>query len=85
MTDKSQPAATLRDGAIKATIWKNAAKDADKNDFYSVNIVRGYQDQDGNWKDTTSFSGAELLRVSNLAQRSYNKILQLRAQDGAEA
>ena len=74
MTNK--PIETLRDGAIKATIWKNTS---DKGDFYSVDIVRGYKDQQDNWKDTHSFSGAELLRVANLAQQAYNRIQEVRA------
>lgn len=74
MTNK--PFKIIRDGAIKATIWKN---NSDKGDFYSVDIVRGYKDQQEQWHDSTSFSGAELLRVSQLATKAYNVILEVRA------
>ncbi len=72
------PFETLRDGAITATIWKNTTND--NKTFYSVDIVRSYKDQQSDqWKDTHSFSGAELLRVANLSQRAYNRILEARA------
>jgi len=72
----NQPFKTLRDGSIKATIWENATNDGEV--FYSVDFVRGYKDKEGNWQDSTSFSGAELLRVANLATQAYNVILQAR-------
>ena len=74
----NKPFETIRDGAIKATIWKN---DTDKGSFFSVDIVRGYKDDEGNWKDSRSFSGSELLRVSNLATRAYDLILAFRQYD----
>ena len=74
----AQPAFTLRDGAIKATAWANTN---DKGTFYSVDVVRGYKDANGEWKDTTSFSGSDLLRASNLMQQAYNKTLELKSND----
>ena len=75
----AQPADTLRDGAIKATIWANAS---DKGTFYSVDLVRSYQDkQTGEWKDVTSFTGADALRASNLMALAYNRTLELKAND----
>ena len=79
MTNK--PAATLRDGTIKATIWANASE---RGTFYSVDFVQGYKDQDGQWQDGTSFAGADVLKVANLATAAYNKILELKA-DAKEA
>lgn len=80
MTNK--PAATLRDGTLKVTIWKNY--DEKQKAFYTCELVRSYQDKDDKWKDTSSLSGAELLRGANLLQNAYNTILQMKAQDKAE-
>lgn len=70
----NQPVHTLRDGAIKATVWANRSE---KGTFYSVIVVRGYKDQTDNWKDTDSFSGGDILKASNLYQSAYNFILSL--------
>ena len=75
--DKKKPARTLRDGSIKAVIWRN---DSDKGAFYSVNFARSYKDGD-DWKETDSFSGSEILRVAHLAHKAYDAIAKLKADD----
>jgi len=80
MTNQQQnqkPINTIRDGALKATIWKN---DSEKGSFYSVDISRTYK-QDDVYKDSHSFSGTELLRVARLANIAYDEIAVLRAND----
>ena len=64
-----QPAFKLRDGLISATIWENPSENGI---FHSINIVRSYTDGNGEWKETTSFSGSDLLKAANLLQRAYN-------------
>ncbi len=79
----NKPTATLRDGRIKATIWK---QDSEKGGFFRVNFTRGYKDDAGNWHDSDSFSGAELLRIAYLATKAYEATADLRSQqDRAEA
>jgi len=68
MTDKKQPEKTFRIGRLSATIWLNEGNEGRK--FYSVDIVRNYQDKEGNWKTTSSFMHDELLSVAMLAQRA---------------
>ena len=72
---KRKPAFTLRDGTLKATIWKN---DGEKGPWFSVDFSRGYR-VDGNWKDTSSIRGDDLLKLAFLAQEAYAKQLQLKA------
>jgi hypothetical protein len=50
-------------GLIRATVWKNTSSNG-KNagggtprSWYSVNLVRRYRDDAGEWKDATSFAG----------------------------
>ncbi len=81
----NKPTATLRDGRIKATIWK---QDSEKGGFFRVNFSRAYRDKDDKWQDSDSFSGAELLRVAYLATKAYETTADLRSQqdrDEAEA
>lgn len=70
-TQTNKPIDSIRDGDLKATIWKNLGE---KGTFYSVDISRTYQGSDGNYHDSHSFSGAELLRVSRLADIAYTEI-----------
>jgi len=76
MTDTNQPVAKINDGAITATIWANET--ADGHTRYSVNFARSYKTDDGEWKESHSYSGAELLRVGRLAELAYDKIIELR-------
>lgn len=66
----SRPIHKIRDGLIKATIWENSGQDG--RVFYSVDLRRSYTDGNGEWKETTSLSGSDVLRGANLLQRAYN-------------
>jgi len=80
-TQANQPVDTIRDASLKATIWKNKTE---KGIFYSVNLTRSYKGEDGNWNETDSFSGSELLRIARLADIAYSEILMHRANDKNE-
>lgn len=67
---KQRPVETLRDGAIKAAIWKN---ESDNGDFFAVTFARTYKSDDGELHDTDSFSGAQLLRLARLAEKAYDR------------
>ena len=69
------PEATLRDGALKAAIWRNPG---DNGDLYSVSITRTWQDKSGQYHETSRFSPTECLKVSQLAQRACDKVAGLR-------
>jgi hypothetical protein len=76
---KKQPPLTLRDGAIKASIWRNESESGGA--FYTVNFARAYKDKDGKFHDTDSFSGAQLLKLSHLAAKAYDCVDELRIGD----
>ena len=76
----NQPTETLRDGSLKATIWKN---EGEKGAFFSVNLSRTYKDEAGNYHDSDSFSGTELLCIAHLATRAYDLMSELRQQERA--
>lgn len=58
---------TLRDGAIKASIWRNASE---KGAFYSVEFSRTYKSGEV-FQDSGSFGGSDLLKISRLAEAAY--------------
>ena len=78
---KKRPEDTLRDGALKATIWK---RQAESGDFYATELARTYKDQEGRLHDTHSFSGNDLLKVSELAKGAYHRTNELRREQAQE-
>jgi hypothetical protein len=73
-----QPADVLRDGSLKATIWRNEGEDGP---FYSTSLARTFEDRDGNLRDAHSFSGSDLLKVSELARKAYDRTAELRREE----
>jgi len=71
------PIDTLRDGPLKATIWKN---ETDKGAFYNIDLTRAFKTDDG-FQDTTSFRSSDLLRVAFLAQQAHARVIELKAND----
>ncbi len=78
---KNRPAQTLRDGALKAAIWKN---ESESGVFYNVTFARTYKDGQGTLQNTDSYSGSQLLRLARLADQAYAKISEL-GQGGKDA
>ena len=75
-TTNQKLAAKLRDGAISATLWK---REGEHGVFFNTTIVRTFKEGD-TFKDTNSFSGTDLLKVSRLAEKAYEMGLQLQAE-----
>lgn len=69
-TVKQRPVETLRDGALKAAIWKN---ESENGPFFAVTFARTYKNGDDQLHDTDSFSGSQLLRLSRLADKAYDR------------
>lgn len=78
-TAANKPIDTIRDGALKATIWAN---EGPKGIFHSVEFSRTYKDESDQYQDSRSFSGSELLRIAHLATRAYERVQELRQSQG---
>ena len=68
--EPKQPADTIRDGNLKATIWRN---EGESGPFYATSFSRSYKDRDGEYRDTHSFVAADLLKLSELARTAYTR------------
>lgn len=77
---KEPPIEVLRDGAIKASIWRN---EGDKGEFLTVTFARTYTDQNGDLKDTSAYTGRDLLVVSELAREAYRVTATIRSRQSA--
>lgn len=58
-----QPVFKFKTGLITATIWDN-------DGFFSVDLSRSYKTNEGEWRNTTSFSHSDLLNVAKCAERA---------------
>lgn len=77
MSDK--PEFTIRDGSVKATTWRNAGENGE---YFTTSFSRTYRDEkSGDLRDANAFSGADLLKVSALAQEAYQQMRALRQQE----
>jgi len=70
-----RPQETLRDGAIKASIWRN---EGENGPYFATSLSRSYSDKDGNTRDTNSFVGTDLLKVAELARGAYERSREMR-------
>lgn len=76
------PADVIRDGNLKATIWRN---ETESGPFYATSFVRTFRDSEGQFHDTNSFVAADLLRLSELARKTYERTSELRREDRQQA
>ena len=67
MATTNQPAATLRYGRIKATIWQNVSE---KGPFFSTTFSRSFKDQSGAWRNGTSFGLNDLEALVSVAREA---------------
>ena len=80
MTTNSKPAAELRIGTVKATVWENEVGGLT---WHNVTFSRIYPDG-GQWKTTQSFRFSNLLSVAKLADQAHTLIAE-RPAGGASA
>lgn len=69
--DKQKRPENIWDGNIKASIWEN---EGESGKFHSVTFSRTYEDRDGNPRDAHSFTGTDVLKVSELAREAYDEV-----------
>lgn len=80
----SKPVETLsvpagKGTTLNASIWENQVeRDRQRFTTYSITIERRYRDGE-EWKSSKSFRASELLQVAYLANRAFERTLQLKA------
>lgn len=79
---QQRPVETIRDGAIKAAIWKN---EGEKGAFFSVTVARTYKGDDGQLHDSDSFSGTQLLHLAHVLGKAYDRVDRLAHAEKAKA
>lgn len=80
--DPKRPVHSVRYGAIRAAIWRNALETGDATrPMYNVTLTRSYRDAGGNWQDTQSFGYDDLLVVAKVADQCHTWIAEQLARD----
>jgi hypothetical protein len=69
------PQEIIRDGNIKANIWRN---DGENGPYHTTSFARTFKNQDGEYRDSQSFSQNDLLPLSELARNAYTRVNELR-------
>ncbi len=73
----TSPANKIRLGSLQATMWRNAAE---KGDWYSVQLARGYKTDDGR-RDSDRLGSDDLLPAAKLLDRAHTWVVQQLAAD----
>ena len=68
---KNKPVAIFREGALKATLWRNWTLDGP---LYKVALSRSYKRADGSFAESNSFSAIELKKLMILANEAIDRI-----------
>lgn len=74
MEHNKGPEHTLRDGSLKATIWRN---ESDKGSYHTTTLTRLYTDDKGEIRETHSLGKNDLLKAGELLRNTYNHINEL--------
>lgn len=77
----TKPAEVIRDSNLKATLWRN---ESEKGPYYATEFSRTYTDGDGKPRDSRSFVGSDLLRLSELARKAYDRTNEMRREEFKE-
>ena len=73
--EPNRPVDTLRDGNLKASIWRN---EGENGASYSTTFARVWRDDQGKWHDSQSYSGTDMLRLGELSRTAYHRTNELR-------
>jgi hypothetical protein len=64
----NKPVSAIRLGRIRASIWRNNSPT--HGVWYSFTLSRSYKDQQGNWKNATSFGVDDLLTLGEVCRQA---------------
>ena len=68
------PVDTLREGSLKATIWKN---ETERGVAFNATFSRVYQKAEGDWAETRSIPSKDFLRLSELGRAAHHRVSDL--------
>ena len=79
--ESNKPVETLRDGNLKASIWRNEGASGPS---YSTTFARTWRDDQGRFHDSQSYAGTDMLRLGELSRTAYHRTNELRREHAQE-
>lgn len=79
--ETNKPVDTLRDGNLKASIWRNEGENGPN---FSTTFARTWRDDQGQFHDSQSFAGTDMLRLGELTRTAYHRTNELRREHAQE-
>lgn len=70
-----RPEDTLREGPLKATIWRN---EGENGPYRTTEYTRSYQDKEGKWRDTHAMRESDNLPLRHLSGRAHDRVMALK-------
>ena len=77
----NKPVETLRDGALKLSIFRNQRENGVS---FSMQPGRIYTDSQGHVRESASLSGSEPIRMAKLLDKGYDRVADFKAQMKAQ-
>lgn len=81
MSEKKRPEFDLRDGALRAAVWR---QEGEYGDMFNTRITRIYTADDGEIRETSTLREKDLLPAAQLASKVYDGIRDLKRDQKAE-
>ena len=74
----ARPVKAFRQGGVEVAVWRNHT---DNGDMYNATIRNSYKDaSSGEWKETSSFSPADIAVLAQLSAQAFQEIVQQKSQ-----
>jgi hypothetical protein len=81
MNTKQKPEHEIRLGKIRATIWANELENGVR---YSVTLSRLYKNDEGHWRDSTSFGREDLPLLGKVLDMAHTWLYEQRSDSASE-
>ena len=77
----SRPVATFRQGGVEVSVWRNNTQNGE---MFNTTIRNSYKEEkSGEWKETSSFSPADLAVLAQLSGQAFQEIVAQKQQSRA--
>lgn len=74
------PVMKFRAGGVEASVWENSN---DQGTWYNVTVRKSYQDDKGDWQESSSFGVKDTLALAGVLQAAGYWMLRKQASDDA--
>lgn len=78
-SNNNEPVARLKDRSLSIAVWRNTTEQGKV--FYSVSKIKRTYKENGNYKETDTLSGTQLLQAARLLKQAYSHIRELEQLD----